>query len=155
MTTTKSYHVSGTHNIVYGYFRHPGETVEDYERYMYESMPEEAKRMIRTNVYFNRSTFEAQDISRLFGDDAHYRPGDLLEWTATVFLKITGEDQLLEHIWFYLNADDRPNGHVERSLSIGDVVVLHSLNGNIVGAFTPVEMGWDQVKVLDFLENVR
>ena len=52
-----------------------------------------------------------------------YQPGDQL---VESMYRVTGEgaqsENACEHAFHRLNADNRPNGNLERSLSVGDVV---------------------------------
>lgn len=50
------------------------------------------------------------------------------------------QSNTLEGIWRELNADDRFNGQVERSLSVGDIV---ELNGRMYGVNS---IGWYEFK---------
>jgi hypothetical protein len=66
------------------------------------------------NVYFNeRGSFDG------------YTPGDPLTLSSVVmFPEADSAKGAAEVVFGYLNADDRPNGRTERSLSVGDVVKI-------------------------------
>ena len=74
-----------------------------------------------------------------------YRLGDTMKmsWEGTVDAK--SHDDQLEYLWVRFNQDDRPNGRIAHSLSVGDVVVLDSeayrvdaMGFSKLGSFEPV-----------------
>lgn len=94
---------------------------------------------LKAHVFFNEShPFE------------HYRAGDVLKAShlgpqsyEDFGRNDEGDNEWLracEHMFRILNADDRPNGKYERSLSVGDVVVLEQ--GDEVRAFWCDSFGW-------------
>lgn len=56
-----------------------------------------------------------------------FHPGDFF-LIQSEFVEIEGpyaeDEAALAEIWRYFNADDRPNGSYQRSLSVGDVIYL-------------------------------
>lgn len=50
---------------------------------------------------------------------------------------------LLERLFHKLNADDRPNGSIERSLSVGDVAAISTTHGTTYYACDSV--GWKKI----------
>src|SRR5215467_10138396 len=74
-----------------------------------------------------------------------YEPGDKMKksWEGELDIsQLTGGEvtnRLLDWIWHKFNQDDRPNGQIAHSLSIGDVVVLDG------EAFAVANVGWTEL----------
>ena len=62
-------------------------------------------------------------------------------------------EQALERVFIRLNADDRPNGRDERSLSMGDVVAIRELDANGIEYHAVACAGFETVGAL-VLTNV-
>lgn len=59
-----------------------------------------------------------------------YSPGDTLKRSVMAFtdVRADGIPAALSTMFRLMNADDRPNGKVERSLSVGDVLMVEWLD---------------------------
>lgn len=57
-----------------------------------------------------------------------------------------------EHAFVLLNQDDRPNAHQAPSLSVGDVVVVHTPDGDI--AYKCEKIGFEVLDEVPDYENV-
>lgn len=69
------------------------------------------------NIYFN------ENIGSSFMNG--YQDGDPLKLSVVVmFPDGNSPEEAANVVFHYLNADDRPNGQTERSLSVGDVVKI-------------------------------
>lgn len=59
-----------------------------------------------------------------------YFPGDALtlskldRFACGIEVEAGTKHEAMNYIWTLMNSDDRPNGRLERSLSVGDVLVL-------------------------------
>jgi hypothetical protein len=82
------------------------------------------------NLYFN------QDRLAMLGG---FRQGDPLKLSTLIIFPEAIDPQGAAEIVFRLaNADDRPNGKTERSMSVGDVV-------KIIGVAVPEPAGWAEL----------
>jgi hypothetical protein len=115
-------------------------------------------------VYFNNTLLPAnRERAADWHPDRHsirrigrgYTPGDtLVRSEVTQIVTSPGTDdpkwELLqcERVFRTLNADDRPNGERERSLSVGDVVAIRPGSGS---AYAPTRwyscesLGWERI----------
>jgi hypothetical protein len=50
---------------------------------------------------------------------------DRLMYNGPDVTRLTAETAMAEQVFILGNADDRPNGQMERSISVGDVIVIH------------------------------
>lgn len=69
-------------------------------------------------------------------------------------------DDVPEYVFVMLNRDDRPNAHRAPSLSVGDVVVVHTPDGDIAYAceslgFSRLDTTPDYENVDDYLDSVE
>lgn len=116
-------------------------------------------------VYFNNTLLPAnRERAANWQPDRHsinrtlsgYRPGDTLVRSivsqSVQANSIEGDPQreisLCERMFSLLNADDRPNGESERSLSVGDVIAIRPAFSN---AYAPTRwyacesVGWQRI----------
>lgn len=75
-----------------------------------------------------------EDLSMLCG----YKPEHPLAVSHQGTVEATSLDAAPEEVWLLLNRDDRPNAQQAPSLSIGDVVVLHTPDGDVTYACEPI-----------------
>jgi len=76
-----------------------------------------------------------------------YVKGDPLTISRVVIFPVgnTPEDAC-NQVWTLMNADERPNGSTERSLSLGDVIRLTMPTGPIQFRwFACAEIGWTEI----------
>jgi hypothetical protein len=75
-----------------------------------------------------------------------YRQGDQVCPSAfPLTLEAADDDTALAEVWRLLNEDARSNRASERSLSIGDLVVLRGSEGNDPRCYAVDLLGFDQV----------
>lgn len=126
---------------------------------------------VTVKVYYNRYTMPStatlqfarsvglteEDLALrlLFG----FRGGDLVQHTFTLWMP--PDERLCDHLWEYLNRDDRPNAWCERALSVGDVIEVLPTNATssvehprpLRFACTP--SGWSSVTVSDWAASAE
>lgn len=83
------------------------------------------------------------------GIDSRYVDGDRLVLTFTDIVVAESVDEACEELWLRHNKDDRPDGRLGPSLSVGDVVVLLNDQDNNATpvAFAVEGTGWSEVPV--------
>jgi hypothetical protein len=90
-------------------------------------------------AYFNLHTRES------FMDG--YAPHHTLVRSGLDECPRTGESLLAmaENVWRLLNADERPNGKMERSLSIGDCLRVQAPGGDVIWLACQPRIGWTEI----------
>ena len=75
-----------------------------------------------------------------------YRSHSPLERSIiTLDVEALDVDSALGQAWEYYNADDRPNGKLERSLSVGDVIVIRPESGSVGRLFAVDRVGFTEL----------
>lgn len=104
-----------------------------------------------------RPLFNMTRGDRFFGfEDGRGRDGTPSELRPSRhFVQVAGDEtQAAEEAFEWFNRDDRPNGRNERSVSVGDVIVLSGHDR--LRRFMAVEgVGFRQVQRLDVIKGLR
>ncbi len=81
-------------------------------------------------------------------------PGVPLKPSVLGTMEIDAKDErhAAEAVFSVLNRDDRPNGHCEPSLSVGDIVVIHSHDADVPFAIRCI--GMDMVNMFEVDEAI-